>query len=77
MNTESNQKATENLVANNAAAPAQVFIASAYWRGAMNVGDLRTFDNEPDAVNYAQGMFGGCRVYEVFTNKSPRLVLAL
>lgn len=71
-----NNELDQSVAGNQASAPAKVFIASAYWRGAMNVGDLRTFDNEPDAVKYAQGMFGGCRVYEVFPNKSPRLVLA-
>jgi hypothetical protein len=53
-----------------------MFIATAYWRGALNINQMRRFDAEEDAVSYAR-KHGGCsmsRVYEVFKDKPPRLV---
>jgi hypothetical protein len=61
-----------------------MFIASAYWRGSMNVGQLRTFPTEQKAIDYVKklpGMYirgeflsGAARVYEVFSDRAPRLV---
>jgi hypothetical protein len=58
-----------------------MFIASAYWNGAMNVTDLRYFETEVECWEYlktaghwtpkrSDAMF--VRVYEVFTDKKPR-----
>jgi hypothetical protein len=54
-----------------------MFVATSYYRGAMHVDNLRVFDNEADAVTWAEAVksvMGGCRVYEVFKDKPPRKV---
>jgi hypothetical protein len=42
----------------------------------MNVNDMRTFETEPEAHEYIRtivGPYGGSRVYELFSDKPPRL----
>jgi len=60
-----------------------MFIASSYWRGVMNVKDMRGFKTETEAIDYVKSL-SACklhgfepsfaRVYEIFDNKPPRLV---
>ena len=58
------------------------YLVSAYWRGAMNVGKMRTFDLFTDATAYALqlepesdddgGYFSTfVRVYQIFDDKPP------
>ena len=61
-----------------------MFIASSYWRGSMNVKQMRQFRSEQDAIGYVanlpdcnlKGKFVSsfARVYEVFPDKPPRLI---
>ena len=56
------------------------FLVSSYWRGAMNVSNMRVFDDIDQAVKYAHSIDidpmpneFSCfvRVYELFTDKPP------
>ncbi len=52
------------------------FLASSYYRGALNVNDMRHFDNEQAAHDYISSsisQYGDSRVYELFSDKPPRL----
>ena len=52
-----------------------VYMVSINWRGALNIGDMRTFDNEPACWEYAKTLTSGgtIKVYELFSDKEPRL----
>ena len=58
------------------------YLVSSYWRGAINVGQMRTFDEFAEACNYALqlkpagdddgGYFSTfVRVYQIFDDKPP------
>ena len=52
------------------------FLASAYYRGALNVNRMRTFDDEDKAHDYVASftsMYEESRVYELYEDKPPRL----
>lgn len=53
-----------------------IFMVSINWRGALNIGAMRTFDSEEKCWKYGkeiQNMGGVIKVYELFDNKEPRL----
>jgi hypothetical protein len=61
-----------------------MFLASSYWRGSINIGQMRSFPTEKEAIDYVRGL-SDCqtvaqfapylaRVYEIFPDKPPRLV---
>lgn len=54
----------------------QTFMVTINWRGALNIGAMRTFDTEEKCWEYArdiESMGGTVKVYELFVNKEPRL----
>jgi hypothetical protein len=51
------------------------YLVSSYWRGALNIGDMRTFDNAVDAWKYHDNLMSGeRRIYETSSDKEPRLL---
>lgn len=57
--------------------PSGVFIVSSNWRGVLNIGNMRTFDTEADCMAYVIAnkwdKQEDYRIYEVFSDKPPRL----
>lgn len=51
------------------------FMVSINYRGALNIGAMRTFDTEEKAWNYGRTITSGgtIKVYELFSDKEPRL----
>lgn len=52
-----------------------VFMVSINWSGALNIGDMRTFDTEEKCWEYSKTLTSGgvIKVYELFNDKEPRL----
>lgn len=52
-----------------------VFMVTINWRGALNIGDMRTFPTEDECWKYSVNLTSGgiIKVYELFTDKEPRL----
>jgi hypothetical protein len=51
----------------------RTFLASSYWSGALNVGEMRTFPTPELALDYVKHM-PYHRVYELFDNQPPILI---
>lgn len=64
-----------------------MFIVSTYWNGSMCTQDMRIVDREVEAIDYLVGLakdrdqadrlksfMRWTRIYEVFSDKPPRLV---
>jgi hypothetical protein len=51
------------------------FMVSINWRGALNIGDMRTFETEDECWEYSKTLTSGgvIKVYELFSDKEPRL----
>lgn len=45
------------------------------WSGALNIGDMRTFETEEKCWDYSKNLNSGgtIKVYELFNDKEPRL----
>jgi hypothetical protein len=54
-----------------------MYLATEYWRGALNIKHMRLLSTEKEAVDYARtlnSISSFTRVYELFLDKPPRLV---
>lgn len=51
-----------------------IYIASSYWRGAMNVDELRYFTEKKEATEYIR-KFADFRVYKLDKGNPPKLIL--
>lgn len=51
------------------------YMVSINYRGALNVGYMRTFDTEEQCWEYSKNLTSGgaIKVYELFHDKEPRL----
>jgi len=53
------------------------FMVSVSWSGALNIGHMRTFNSEEECWRYAEenkdDLVGTIKVYELFSNREPRL----
>jgi hypothetical protein len=52
----------------------KTYLVTIYWRGALNIGDMRVFDNPVEAFNYYSTLQPPFRkFYEVSKGESPKL----
>lgn len=54
----------------------QIFMVSINWRGPLNIDAMRTYPTEQECWDYGdkiQDMGGTIKVYELFSDKPPRL----
>lgn len=51
------------------------YMVSINWSGALNIGDMRTFPTQEQCWEYSKSLTscGTIKVYELFSNKEPRL----
>ena len=50
-----------------------MFLATSIYSGALHISPMRLFDNEADAWRHARTLADKPRVYELFSDKEPRL----
>jgi hypothetical protein len=57
-----------------------MYLAAIYWRGSINVASMRQCKTEQEAIDYLKKehahdfQTGFFRIYELFTDRKPRLV---
>lgn len=51
------------------------YMVTINWRGALNISDMRTFGTEHECWEYSKNLTSGgiIKVYELFSDKEPRL----
>jgi hypothetical protein len=54
-----------------------MYMATSYWRGALNINEMRLFSTEKDAIAYARSLNNIpalTRVYKLCSNQQPVLI---
>lgn len=54
----------------------KTYLVSSYWRGALNIGDMRVFDNDVDAWAYYDSVSTSSwkRIYQTSHLEGPKLL---
>jgi len=54
------------------------YMVTSHWRGSLNIGNMRAFDDELSAMNYAEGLVRvgefEARIYSLTENEKPQLL---